>query len=209
VISTDASFKKTWLLHCIQEPQIDGSTSLVIRNGKHFQRDVRYGGKLSVETLLPKEAVVTKVGGPGREFWIESAKRNFPTTKGGAAEAGAWRIEVSPKIPNRHDMFLHVLTAMDAEASVETKAGVLSQANLVGASLRKVAVFFSRDGQLLETAEINLDGPKETVLACDLKPGLWSAKKAGQVTRIRVNSQAKTLLLEGAEGLIRLEYLHP
>jgi len=210
VISTDASFKKTWLLHCIQEPQIDGATSLVIRNGKHYHRDVRYGGKLSVETLLPKETIVTKVGGPGREFWIESVKRNYPTTKGGAAEAGAWRIEVSPKVPNLSDMFLHVLTAMDAEASVETNAGLLSQANLVGASLRKVTIFFSRDGKLLETAKINLDGPEKAVLACDLRPGLWSTKKAsGEVTRIQVNSQAKTLFLEGAEGLIHLEYLHP
>jgi hypothetical protein len=210
VISTDASFKKTWLLHCIQEPQIDGAASLVIRNGKHYQRDARYGGKLSVETLLPKAAVVTKVGGTGREFWIESARRNFPTTKGGAAEAGAWRIEVSPKVPNRRDMFLHVLTAMDAEASVETNAGLLPQANLVGASLRKLAVFFSRDGQLLETAEINLGGSEKAVLACDLRPGLWSTRKAdGEARRIQVNSQAKALFLDGAKGIVHLEYLHP
>jgi len=210
VISTDASFKKTWLLHCIQEPEIDGATSLVIRNGKHYQRDVRYGGKLSVETLLPEGVFVSKVGGPGREFWVENAQRNYPTTKGGAAEAGSWRIEVSPKTPNRHDVFLHVLTVMDAKASVERNARLLSQTNLVGASLRDIAVFFSRDGQLLETAEVNLDGPEKSVLACGLRPGFWSLKKAGsEVTRIRVNAQAKSLFLDKAKGLIHLEYLRP
>ena len=210
VISTDASFKKTWLLHCIQEPEINGTTSIIIRNGKHYQQDVRYGGKLVVESLLPKEASVTKVGGPGREFWIEAAKRNYPSTKGGAAEPGAWRIEVSPKTPNRDDMFLHVLTTLDEEASNETDAEFLSQKNLVGACLRDLAVFFSRDGQLLRTAEVTLDGPLKRVLACDLRPGLWSLKIAGgKVTAMRVNAQAKSLFFDAAKGPIRLEYLHP
>ena len=48
---------------------------------------------------------------------------------------------------------------MDAKASVKRNTRLLSHTNLVGASLLDLAVFFSRDGQLLEAAEINLDGP--------------------------------------------------
>ncbi len=210
VISTNASFEKTWLLHCIQEPQIRGTTSVVLRNGKHYRQNLRYGGKLIAETLLPTEASVTKIGGPGREFWIESAQRNYFTTKGGAAESGAWRIEVSPKVSNRHDTFLHVMTVMDERTSVETRARLLSAGNLIGACLPKLAVFFSRDGELIRAADVVLDSPKRIVLVCDLKPGLWSSKRQnGEVQEVRVNAQGTLIFLTGIEGPVQLAYLRP
>jgi hypothetical protein len=210
VISTNASFKKTWLLHCIQEPQIHGTTSLILRNGRHYRQDARYGGKLIVESLLPKDASVTKVGGPGREFWIESTQRNYPTTKDGAAEPGAWRIEVSPKVPSRHNMFLNVLTVMDEKASIDTTSRLLSPENLIGASVANFAVFFSHGGELLQAAAVTLEGPKKAVLMCDLRPGLWSVNRGGgEAVRVRVDAQGRLIFLDGAKGLVRMSYLQP
>ena len=210
VICTNASFKKTWLLHCIQEPQIHEITSVILRNGRHYREDSRYGGKLIVESLLPKEASVTRVGGSGREFWIKSAQRNYLTTKDGAAEPGAWRIEVSPKVPNRHDMFLNVMTVMDEKESIDKAARLLSGENLIGASAANFAVFFSRSGELLQAADVNLDGPKKSVLVCGLRPGLWSLNRgSGEAVKVRVDVQGKLIFLDSAKGLVRLAYLQP
>jgi heparin/heparan-sulfate lyase len=210
VISTNASFKKTWLLHCIQEPEISGTTSVVLRNGRHYRQNARYGGKLIIESLLPKEVSVTKVGGPGREFWIESAQRNYPTTKGGAAEPGAWRIEVSPSAPSRNDVFLHVMTVMDEQVSLETSARLTSSKDMIGASLQDFVVFFSRDGQLLEAAELPSDGPNKAALIFDLMPGLWSVNGPNDAPEsVRIDEHSKSVFLERLEGSIALTFLGP
>jgi len=210
VTSTDPSFKKTWLLHCMQEPEISGTTSVVLRNGPHYRQNARYGGKLIIESLLPKDASVTKVGGPGRQFWIESAQRNYPTTKDGAAEPGAWRIEVSPSTPRRSDLFLHVMTVMDAHVSLEAPARLLSSRDMVGASLPDALVFFSRDGRLLRFAQIPSDGSNKPTLICDLTPGLWSVKgQNGATERIRIDEQSKSVFLDKPAGSVRLTLLEP
>jgi heparin/heparan-sulfate lyase len=210
VTSTSPSFKKTWLLHCIQEPQIGGTTSVVVRNGRHYRQNGRYGGKLIVESLLPEGAAVTKVGGPGREFWIESAQRNYLTTKGGAAEPGAWRIEVSPSAPNRSDLFLHVMTVMDEEMSLEASSRLISSRGAVGVSLADVIVLFSRDGRLLRAAQIPSDGSHKAALICDLTPGLWSVKGQDSATeKVRIDEQSKSVFLDGLEGCTRLTFLAP
>jgi len=212
VISTNPLFKKTWLLHSIQEPQIRGTTSYyVFRTGKHYEQDVYYSGRMIVDCLLPEDVSVTKIGGPGKEFWIESTNRDYPSTRGGAAEPGAWRIEVSPAIPNRRDTFLHVLTVVDVRVPVEKAAELVSNTDLVGASFSNHAIFFSRDGTLLETADVPLDTLEEkTIFVCDLRPGLWSLKgNDSEGTTVRVDEQAKSLYLDKPQSPLRLEYLSP
>ena len=210
VTSTNPSFKKTWLLHCIQEPQIHGTTSVVLRNGRHYRQNARYGGKLIIESLLPKEASVAKIGGPGREFWIEGAQRNYPTTKDGAAEPGAWRIEVSPSAPSRNDMFLHVMTVMDEQVSPETSGRLISSKNMIGVSLQNSAVFFSRDGQLLKAAGLPGDGSNKAALICDLMPGLWLVDGPdGAPEKVRIDEHSKSVFLERLEGSIVLTFLDP
>ena len=96
VEATKPEFKKTWLLHSVGEPQINGQM-VTIRNGP---------GRLWCRTLLPEGANLTKVGGPGHEFEVNG--RNFPSEKA-QAESGAWRVEVSPAQPAARDYFVHVL----------------------------------------------------------------------------------------------------
>jgi heparin/heparan-sulfate lyase len=211
VISTSPLFKKTWLLHSIQEPKIYGTTSYVFRTGKHYEQDEYYSGRMIVDCLLPEDVSVAKIGGPGKEFWIESTNRNYPSTRGGAAEPGAWRIEVSPAIPNHRDTFLHVLTVVDVRIPVEKAAELLSNADLMGASFVNHAVFFSRDGYLLQTADVPLDTSEEkSIFISDLRPGLWVVNEdSGESATVRIGEQSKSLYLDMIEGLLSLEYLSP
>ncbi|MEK7396076.1 MAG: heparinase II/III family protein, partial [Candidatus Poribacteria bacterium] len=111
VQSTDPSFKKTWLLHSIQEPDVNGRTTTIIRDGKY--KNGEYGGKLVLESILPEKAEIKKIGGKGKEFWIEIAQRNYEASKKDITEGGAWRIEVSPTQKSERDTFLHVISIMD------------------------------------------------------------------------------------------------
>lgn len=116
VCATQADFGKEWLLHSENEPAIDGSVA-----------EVRAGsGVLFCRTLLPQDAVVEKIGGPGREFW--SNGRNWPINPKFVAEReaaakkfgmgpwfGAWRLSVRPPSAAKTDRFLHVMN-VSAEA---------------------------------------------------------------------------------------------
>ncbi len=65
-VSRQADQPKTWLLHTASEPALDGLT---------FRAD-QGSGRLFCRTLLPKDAVIEAIGGPGREFWADG--RNWP-----------------------------------------------------------------------------------------------------------------------------------
>jgi heparin/heparan-sulfate lyase len=96
-------FKKTWLLHSIDEPKVEGPVTVIRQNG----------GKLVNRTLEPADFQIAVVGGPGHEF--EFAGQNHPPTRAPAPqdEAGAWRIELSPAKAAEFDTFLNVIQVMD------------------------------------------------------------------------------------------------
>ncbi len=99
VVSTDPSFRKTWLLHSVNEPEREGNR-FTIRNGN---------GILVGWTLLPESPIAEKIGGSGREYWVNG--KNYPPTSKDDPEAGKWRLEISPEDKRESDLFLHVLQA--------------------------------------------------------------------------------------------------
>ena len=205
VVSTNPSFKKTWLLHTIQEPSIAGRTITVVRD------QGQYGGKLVVESLLPAKASVTKVGGPGKDFWIESAAKNYPQHKDHpAAEPGAWRVEISPAVPAKPDDFLHVLTVMDKETAQGPAIRTITSDQLIGATVLDRVVLFGRSGALLDRASFEADGERPIkFLVCDLQPGYWSIRKNGQLLteRLPASPDGKCLYFEGTSGSYELRLI--
>ena len=63
-------------------------------------------------TMLPEDAVLKVVGGPGKEFW--AAGKNWDIVPNGLndenlALMGQWRVEVTPGRERQKDIFLHVI----------------------------------------------------------------------------------------------------
>jgi heparin/heparan-sulfate lyase len=137
VVATQPEYAKTWLLHTANEPVLDGQTA----------RADQDKGRLLCRTLLPADATVTKVGGPGQEFLVEGVNYDL---NAGPAEAivkseytgikkleykevpelmGRWRLEVKPGAARAEDVFLHLLQAADqtvaeiAPAQVRVEGG--------------------------------------------------------------------------------------
>jgi len=128
VVSADPTYKKEWLLHTQNEPVV---TDQLLRAdcGK---------GRLFCETLLPENAVLAKVGGPGREFWASGRNWEldpvFVTNalkraekRGTGPYFGNWRLEVSASAPRVDDRFLHVLTATDTSQNKPVDARLVRE----------------------------------------------------------------------------------
>ncbi|MCD6308403.1 MAG: heparinase II/III family protein [Candidatus Latescibacteria bacterium] len=130
VTSTDPSYEKDWLLHTQNEPVVEGAA---------FRAD-HEGGRLFCTTLAPKNAVLTKVGGPGKEFWAagknwelapEVAEMLRDRYDGGIL--GNWRMEVSPAAPEKETVFLHVLQVAGKEREEPYTASLAEGKGFIGA----------------------------------------------------------------------------
>jgi len=126
VISTQAEFGKTWLLHCRNEPEID-ERAFVVTDGP---------GRLDARTLLPESAEVAAVEGytyGGREY--------PPANDRLASTAVRWRVEVRPSAATTDDTFLHVLSTDGPIA-----AHLIRDGDRVGAGTDEWRVLFDSAG---------------------------------------------------------------
>ena len=156
-----------------------------------------------MESLLPDKVNISKVGGPGKEFWVESTQTNYEAeTSGDAAEPGAWRIEISPVVMSKSDVFLHVMSVMHKDTPDSPDVEKIESSGIVGAKALDAAVLFSEDGQLLETAEFVITGGGETkILVCDLKLGVWSINRNGsEISNLKSEAEGKCLYFKGLPG---------
>lgn len=126
VRASKAAFKKTWLLHSVEEPSINHQEKFVEIN--HDE------GRLVCVSVLPKNPVIAKVGGPGKECLVDTFQLgyglngHFAKTEPHYGEiAGAWRIETSPGQAAERDYFLNVLAVSDRGSKEIPEIDVLSE----------------------------------------------------------------------------------
>ncbi|MBQ9429938.1 MAG: heparinase II/III family protein [Kiritimatiellae bacterium] len=166
VVPTD---RKAWLLHTKDEPRIEGRL-LTADSGK---------GRLFCETVLPEDAALVTIGGPGKEYWangknwepdsafLASAERGAKRT-GRGPYFGAWRLEVSPGAPRDADRFLHVITAADTSVSSAPQTrkvvkggmdGVIVTLPASSSDTVEVTVLFNREGPVGGMIAIGKNAP--------------------------------------------------
>ncbi|MFI4911837.1 MAG: LamG-like jellyroll fold domain-containing protein [Sedimentisphaeraceae bacterium JB056] len=170
VVSSDPSFKKTWLLHSHYEPQINGDQYTVTNTAGD------YDGKLVARCLLPASADITKIGGSGYEFWIESVARNFDVTPYEDDEPAAWRVEISPLAQSNEDFFLNVMAVMDSSVTAVPPVMLVNDIDgaAAGAAIEDTVVMFAKDDGPLEEIDFYLPGSSPVkLLLTDLREGLW------------------------------------
>jgi heparin/heparan-sulfate lyase len=145
VQTTDASYRKDWLLHTADKPVISDRTI----------RADQGDGRMYCRTLLPADAVLTPVGGPGKEFF--AAGQNWDIVSGGLkpenlALMGQWRVEVTPGAPRKQDVFLHVVQVGDQKLDGTDETTLLEADGTCGVRLisggRTWEVVFNTTGPL-------------------------------------------------------------
>lgn len=196
VVAAKADFRKYFLLHSIEEPQISGNTYTI---GRTLNND---SGMLHCTALYPEYSTVEKVGGPGKEFWVFG--ENYPNNrKDDANERGAWRIEVCPANPALEDIFLNVIQIGDTSCRKYQAVLPVESEKMVGACLDSRAALFSRDGKLVEdSVEFTLPKGKErSIIVTDLAAGQWNATlPCGRKITLEAKDSENLVILSGKAG---------
>jgi hypothetical protein len=207
VVSADPAFRKFWLLHTLEEPQIQGTTARVDRT-EHGAT-----GRLNIDVVLPPtaNAAFGKMGGPGKEFWVFG--ENFPNeppggTKRSSFELGAWRLELSPKSAASEDLFFTVMQVTDQESASRWPVQRLETAGRVGCVIAgpemSWAVVLRKDNRRsTEHLDFTVSGESpHRFLVADLAPGRWEARRVGsaEVRVFDVAAECGAGWFEGSAG---------
>lgn len=195
VRATQAAFRKRWLLHTVHRPTVDGQTFRV--GIEHEPRPGRAGGTLSARVLLPREALVNAVGGPGLEFLVddrnydEEGKLAQTIRKLGPnqGEPGAWRVEVSPPEDRADDLFLVVLLPTLGDAAASHHVRLLESAGRVGCEIvgpHRTTRWWFEPGQLRAQIEVVADGAPARLHRLEAPaPAAAPAPEGGWLERLR------------------------
>jgi hypothetical protein len=161
VVSTNGDFKKTYLLHTMKQPQVNGQ----LVSATHLQ------GMIFQQTLLPANARISVVGGSGKEFFVNG--QNYPTSRAYSDydEVGAYRVEVSPGVAATEDHFLHLLYAADAGSAAPPAAKRIQGTGMTGLLAGGIVVLFPlRRGAVADAAYQVPAGVSLSHLLCGLEP---------------------------------------
>jgi Heparinase II/III-like protein len=204
VTAARADFRKRWLLHFQERPEVDGAApetgvtefkggrlTTVHRRGEADLggKPVTYDGTLFIHTLLPEQRVVSVIGGPGYEYFNSFFGVNYPTSRPAVApearESGNWRIEVAPERPAQDDLFLHAIQVAGGltGAPVEARPVKALSDGLAGVQFlsrpENQIVLLSSDASggtvaLPMTYEVDSDGPTRHIVT-GMQPGISAA----------------------------------
>jgi hypothetical protein len=183
VVSAQPGFRKSWLLHTLEEPRVEDASATVdcTQNGA--------SGRLTLDVLLPPatNATLSKVGGPGKEYWVNGTNyANDPDPERVARssiETSAWRLELSPKSASAENHFLTVMQMTDRTAPARwpvRRADIGERTGCVikGPDSAWMVLFKPESGRSANPVEFTVAGPGPTrVLVTDLVPGRWQARR--------------------------------
>ncbi len=169
VVSRDSDYEKRWLLHSINEPQIN---TKIVRQEYPGHRTVydkgnitiyEGGGKLYVQTILPRNAFIRKVGGGATISRIKTDPKNRSrirlkgdikgifkrlslTIATDAARVEKWKVEFEDEI---HFRVYGSKTGFDGSGNInknflsKTKALFIPKNNWIGRAKKGDRIYFS------------------------------------------------------------------
>ena len=132
VLSTNANFKKIWLLHAVNEPIVEDD-EVTILEGE---------GKLWWKVIYPSKFLIRKVGGEGKEFFVDG--KNYPHNNKifPGNIPGSWRIEVESSTSKEDEIFLNFFYTSKVGAGNKPLVEKLVSTNCVGIELELEEAFW-------------------------------------------------------------------
>lgn len=168
--ATDPTFRKRWLLHTVDAPQLHDA-SFIVKTPPQAASG-RGGGRLDGRVLLPQGARLLPIGGRGFEFLVDG--RNYdeggtlnaaPQPGSPTPEAGRWRIEITPAREARDDQFLVVMLPTPIDAQPKHRVRLLREGTDVGCEIigpQRTTRWWFTPGRTDVRIEIEHDGAVTT-----------------------------------------------
>lgn len=160
ISASNKDFDKYWIMHGQQEPEIDGNVSVIKRDTDG------YNGKLVNQTLYPKDAAVTAIGGEGHENEFNGVTYPDPPRFGKTSceEIATWRIDVRPTVKQETDYFLNAMYVGEADETLPLiQAELIETEQMLGAKLLGKVALFAKDVPKLTEQSFTVPGD-ETAL---------------------------------------------
>jgi len=205
VVASKPGFKKFWLLHSIEQPEIKGNL-ITIKRTKNGD-----SGMLVNTALLPDadNSDIRSVGGKGKDFWVFG--RNYTNDpKAGTDEAlerGEWRVEISPKKAASEDYYLNVMQISENSQQHLHEVKRINGDQVVGVQLADRVVTFSKTAGTIDIPfNFSMAGQGTfKFLITDLLPGNWQILKDGKIYHpaLPVGSEDGAISFSGTEGTYR------
>jgi Heparinase II/III-like protein/Heparinase II C-terminal domain len=208
VVSSDPNFRKFWLLHSLEEPKVIESSATIDRTAD----DAR--GRLNLDVLLPAvdDADFGKIGGPGKDGWVFGT--NYPASIDPARlarssiEAGAWRVELSPRTPAAENLFLNVMQVTDQSSGPRWPVRRIDAGEWVGCVLTgpdtSWVVLLRKDNRRSDApVSFVLEGSaRGRFLVTDLAAGRWHATRENSANNqtFEVDAESGAGWFEGPAG---------
>ncbi|MEM9829096.1 MAG: heparinase II/III family protein [Bacteroidota bacterium] len=198
IVATNAKFKKTFLMHAMEQPSVDGKKSVLVKGN----------GKLVSYTLLPRQAEIQTSYGykiNGKDYSPDRSTDKVNTGRQRAYEDLRWQLEVTPSQDQKEDFFMHTMAVMDKGAN-EPLAEEIIENELIGAKMLNKIGLFSKNGGLLSSANFKIEGTQEyDILINDLYSGKWIVERDGKVIhKLEASSSGKNIYFKSTPGHFRI-----
>ena len=199
VDTSNKDFKKTWLMHSMEEPTVEDNITTICRTENGFN------GKLVNKTMLPAKAEITKMKG----FSVNGVEYPNGEYDGINSEGAEWRVEVSPAQQSKNDIFLNAMYVTDADRDLPTlDMQMLQNGMMTGVAVKDRIVMFSNNAQPIGRAFSATipESDYETVscMLADITPGMWNISGGNVDIIVEVKEDESALYFEGGAGVYRI-----
>lgn len=205
VETSDEDFKKTWLLHTKNEPEITG-TRVVAE-----VTDSGYNGRLTLDSLLPASdnIDISVVKGGEGDAWVNGTNYNASVLSGRMNEGGGSRIEISPKSAQKEDFFLNVIQVGDAGADTAYEVEAIDTHTHAGAVVAdRVVLFAKQKDRISDEISFSFSSDDECMITvADCQAGSWKIyDDYGFYDYASVSESGGVMSFYGYGGSYRLVY---
>jgi|GEM_PF-2536049 len=208
----DASFKKSFLLHSEEEPNVNAENGVITISKTKNPGD---NGKLINKTILPSpnETDYEIIGGEGYEYYYNGNNLSAQSRADSVDYelSGNWRVEQSPKQVSKENFFMNAMYVMDADSELpELNIVSESYGNYVGVTVRDRFVLVSKADELNESSmSVTLHDNGFENIYCfitDMKEGTWKITGNGYSQNVSVKENENTLFFEAPCGEYTIQY---
>lgn len=222
ITSDDANYKKTFLLHTVKEPTLEGAAADAVTvtpdaNGRMTASVENGEGKLVLQNVYGGDHL-HKIGGSGYAYWIGNENEFDGTANSGfnaldsyatddASDVIWGRLEVTANGEKQTDM-LNVMYVTDA-GTVEIVPATLvedAEQTLVGATIGDVSAMFVRSAtrnSMPVSFTVSGEGTMHYYVS-GLYAGTWTVTVAGKSEKMTVSEEGGFLSFTGACGTVTL-----
>ncbi|MBR4335738.1 MAG: hypothetical protein IKP74_04715, partial [Clostridia bacterium] len=199
ITAKNANYKKTFLLHTVTEPTVDGKTVT----------EVVGNGKLVLQNVIGNNVTITKRGGAGQNYLVNKGGVNNYVQLDNQynRDDGYWgRVEISPATGNATDQLLNVMFVCDADKSPSLKATAIDTDDVKGAVIGKVAaVFVTNATRRSTTLTFTASGSGEYIYyVSGVKAGEWTVGAGGHTQTVTATEEGGLLVFTAPAGTVTL-----